>query len=796
MEKAPAYPLITHDPYFSIWSMTDELNEGITKHWTGAEQSLLGYVMVDGQAYNFMGQPEPPTEVILNASTEAPYTAKYTIIKPDDDWYTEEFDDSRWQEGKTPYTDQNEFGGTVWISRAIWVRREFELKDVDQINKLLLRIRHDDDAYVYINGKLVLNAPYSNGRLETFLLEETVARSLRNGKNLLAIECINTGGLAFLDAGLSNILKSNPDGKCLPAVQKNVEVRATQTLYSFTCGPIDLNLTFTSPLVLDDLALLARPVSYISCKVNANDGEAHDVKVYMGASSDIVVNEISQTVFAEQMIEENLCILKTGTTDQPVLGRSGDDLRIDWGYLYVATPQTEGVTQNITGADVIPPPFDIKSGNKTTSRRLLLNTVYDLQQVGSEPREALLMLGYDDLYSIQYFGQNLRPWWNRDGNNSLKKELARACADYASVIEKCENVNRKIYNDAVNAGGEKYAELCVLAYRQAIAAHKLVLSPDGKLLFLSKANNSYGSINAGDVNYPAAPLFLAYNPDLLKGMLNGIFYYSTSGKWKKNFPAHDLGTYPLANGQISGGDMPVEEAGSMVILAAAISYVEGNTSYADQHWEQLTQWAQYLKSEGFDPASQRSTDDFSGPLARNANLSAKTVVALACYGMMADMRGDKTLAQQYTALARNLAHKWMAMADAGDHYALTFNDKNTWSQKYNLIWDKILKLGIFPQEVYTREAAYYIDMQNAFGLPLDNRETYTKSDWTMWTAALADSENDFEAFIAPIHKFARKTEDHVPLSDWHDTVSGQKLGFKARSVVGAFFIKVLAEKMD
>ncbi|MGV3538943.1 MAG: glutaminase domain-containing protein [Rufibacter sp.] len=807
VRRAPAYPLITHDPYLSIWSTTDELTASPTKHWSYANQPLLGLIKVDGKTYRFLGkEDERKYQTVVPTGQEKEYVAAYSESIPAANWYQADFDASKWKTGKAPFGDNERQPRTLWKTNGIWFRRTFTLDNTNQKN-LFLKISHNGPADVFLNGEKIHAASSGSSDFQYIPLSKTALSVLKKGENVLAVYAAGSVSGNWLDIGLVTEKKGYKAPAIALARQNNVVVTATQTQYAFTCGPLDLKVTFTSPLLLHDLHLLSRPVSYVSFEAVSTDGAAHATDIYFGVSSALAVNTPDQEVAAQAYTTQNLRLLKAGTTQQPVLKTDGDDRRIDWGHVYVAVPAGAGAKQSISkGAEALGQ-FTKNQTGKTTSaagQNLMLDTFLPLGKVATTPTHSFVMVGYDDVESVQFFGQNLKPWWKEKTGTTIELELAQAAKDYKNIMQQCHSFDQKMYEDAKSAGGEAYANLCTLGYRQAIAAHKLVKSPEGEILFLSKENFSGAAMNTVDVTYPSAPLFLLYNPELLKGMLNGIFYYSESGKWKKPFPAHDLGTYPLANGVMYKEDMPVEEAGNMLILTAAIAKAEGNANYAKKHWQTLTTWADFLSKEGFDPANQLCTDDFAGHLARNANLSVKAIVGLRSYGLLAQMLGEKETAQKYTSMAEGMAKNWMQLANAGDHYALTFDDRNTWSQKYNLVWDTVLDLNLFPQEVRDKEVAYYLKMQNDFGLPLDSRKTYTKSDWIIWTATLAKNQQDFAALVSPVAKFAEETPNRVPLTDWHETTNGRQvvfgqygrfMGFQARSVVGGYFMKLLAHKM-
>jgi hypothetical protein len=653
-QRAPATPLITHDPYFSIWSITDKLTDSDTTHWTGSPQPIAGIARIDGKTYRFMGH--------------------------------------------------------------------------------------------------------------------------------------------------------HP--RSVPAMQQTgSSITPTHTRYEFSQDGVTLELTFFTPAIMSDLDLLSRPVTYLTWSVQATDGAAHQVSVLLDVDPVIAVNDRSQQVVSFRNQTALLNVVSVGSRDQNILNRSGDNLRIDWGYFHLAVPKDEDSTTAITphSAEVFAagklPVNDSMGMPEPASRDSShLAVILNFGSVGAQPVTRHLLVSYTEGYAIQYLQRNLRPYWQRN-DMPVEEILDAAERQYSALETRGKAFDAELSADLTKVGGEHYAAIATLAYRQAIAAHKLVADANGDPMLFAKENFSNGCIATVDVLYPSAPIFLFFQPQLLEAQLLPVLEYASLARWRFPFSPHDLGQYPLANGQVYGGgekteedQMPVEESGNMLILVDAVARAEGTAQLAERYWPQLTKWAEYLKEKGLDPENQLTTDDFAGHVAHNANLSIKAIDALAAYADLAHLLKQENVAKDYETTAKTMAGKWIAMAVEGDHYKLAFNSPGTWSQKYNLVWDQLLDYNLFPKSVRDTEVTFYLTKVNRYGLPLDSRADYTKLDWSIWTATLASTPAQFNAVVDPIYQWTNETPSRVPLTDWYDTKTGKQIGFQARSVVGGVFIKALSDK--
>lgn len=613
-------------------------------------------------------------------------------------------------------------------------------------------------------------------------------------------------GLIRIDGQTFRWMGDHPDS--IPRMpQTALEITPTRSIYRFEQNGIRLEASFLSPLIPSDLDLMSRPVSYIAMTCPATDSGRHKVQLLFEASGLLAVDTRTEDVVWSRSLLPRITVLRASDFHQPVLGKSGDNVRIDWGYAFLAVPEQTGVASAAQFPGVAESAFAAGKPASTDSldmperadRSSSLSTAFDLGDVSAVPASRHVLLGYDDLYSIEYLNRWMRPYWRRNGMETGQL-IETAEQQYTEISRRARDFDSQLTADFEKVGGPAYAKLATLAFRQTLAAHKLVVDADGQPMLFPKENFSNGCISTVDVIYPSSPFFLLFNPRLLEALLRPVMEYVETGRWHFSFAPHDLGTYPKADGQVYGGgersevdQMPVEESGNMLILFAALAHAEGNADFANRYWPQLQQWADYLKTEGMDPANQLSTDDFAGHLAHNANLSLKAILALDGFATLADKTGRAAEASAYRGMAKDMAKRWIELAQDGDHYRLAFDKPGTWSMKYNLVWDRILGFNLFPSGIAETESRFYQSHLNEFGLPLDNRSAYTKLDWEVWTATLAGNRHDFEAILAAIGRFMNQSPSRVPLTDWYWTTTAKQVGFQARSVVGGVYIPLLAD---
>jgi hypothetical protein len=524
--------------------------------------------------------------------------------------------------------------------------------------------------------------------------------------------------------------------------------------------------------------------------------------LYDSTSSQLAVNRPDEKVEWAREKAGSMTALRVGTQAQPILGSSGDDHRINWGYAYAAAPAKQSIAvigsnrallTEFVAHGALPASDDTRMPRAANDDQPVMAFAFDLGTVSYQPVMRQVIVAYDEVYAIKYFSRKLRPFWRRHGASAA--EMLRSASDrYARLLKRCIAFDEELMADAKKVGGDKYAQICALAYRECAAACGLAADANNQPLFFTKENTSNGDIATVDVIFPMAPQWILFSPPLAKASIVPILSYSASWHWKFPNAPHDLGTYPNARGTDDGGEgMPVEESGNMLILCDAIAQADGNAKFVAPWWPKLTQWAQYLEQYGLDPENQLCTDDFMGHLAHNANLSVKAILGLAAYADLCRLRGDLANAAKYRQTAKTDAEHWMKVAAEGDHYRLAFDKPNTWSQKYNLVWDRILGLNVFPPEVARQEVAHYKSVMQRYGVPLDSRTHLTKTDWSVWSATMAENQADFEALVAPIYDYLNETSTRDPLADSYQTDRARSGGMHARPVVGGVFIKLFSE---
>ena len=657
---------------------------------------------------------------------------------------------------------------------------------------------------------------------------------------------VRTYGLVYADGIAYSFMGVLPKTEKL--TQTKLAVTAFGTEYSFTCDKFDLTVNFVSPLMPDDLTVLACPVCYMTYNLTPKT-TLDEVTVALYLDEEYCYDRMAFPVRMGRIKSQEYQTAWFGLKKQLVMSQSFDDSSAEWGYWYVSGKKAAIASKNMLDRFIAcgATNFDFDENG----RKYIM--AYDSENKLNQPLSGTMTVAFDDTVSIFYFGDWLKGYYFNEGKTILDA-IDDARTNQDKVFAKCKSFDNKL-KKAAKPYGEDYLLVLYAGLRQSVGAHKLVKDKQGNPLFLSKECHSNGCLCTVDVSYPSIPLYLLYNPVLVEGMMRPIYKFAKMPVWEGDFAPHDIGTYPYACGQIyalkgrhnsanfcedfydrsvfrnhpydvdtsytypyfymlpKGSDiyefnyqMPVEECGNMLIMQAATLLSGGSVKLAGDNFDLMSKWVEYLIKYGLVPGDQLCTDDFAGHLDKNINLSVKAIVGIEAYAIIAEKLGKADIAQKMHEKAKEYAAEWKKMCCVpGKNTPLCFDGDpdTTFSLKYNMAFDVMFGSGLFDSDVREQEVDAYIAKSNAYGVPLDNRSTYTKSDWILWTTVLTDNIEKRKALIAPVAKFLRESKTRYPFTDWYYTDSGLikgeinryglHSGFKNRTVQGGLFITLLSD---
>ena len=608
-------------------------------------------------------------------------------------------------------------------------------------------------------------------------------------------------------------------GGAEPLVQTDVQITAFGTQFVFACDSFTLRVNFVSPLLPDDLQLMSCPVCYTEYEAVFKGEKPEDFSICISLDEEYCYNdERTRTVGGVLPLKGYESAFMTRARNL-IMSNSCDCIAPDWGDIYLAGEECFFITDTALNRYIIDGKADYIRKEHERNYIMAVN----------KSEKGYFLTAFDDRVSIFYFGEWLKGYYFKDGKTIIDA-LDDSRERYREIMQRCAAFDEKLRSDC-GMVGEGYYILACAALRQSVGAHKLVQNGKGDLLFLSKECYSNGCIGTVDVSYPSIPLYLLYNPTLVNAMMQGIYDFARKPVWKYDFAPHDIGTYPWCLGQVYGikntndkyscnmtsfnlpvkthtmlylrpaesdvydynMQMPVEECGDMLIMTAVAIKAGAGLNTAKKNFDLLKKWVKYLEKYGLKPEKQLCTDDFAGHLANNINLAIKALVGIECFSLICESLGKEKLAEEYKGKAVKFAAELKTLAGNGI-WPLAYEHQGTYSLKYNILFDKLLGFNLIGQEICERETDYYIQKNKRFGVPLDTRENYTKSDWILWTSALTDEPSKRIALYQPIIRYLAEAPTRVPFCDWYRTETGEMMEFINRSVQGGIFAPLLKEK--
>ncbi|KAG8747805.1 hypothetical protein FRC10_011250 [Ceratobasidium sp. 414] len=595
--------------------------------------------------------------------------------------------------------------------------------------------------------------------------------------------------------------------------QTETQFTATRTVIVSRAGPVDLTVTFLSPLDYTDLVRLSLPFSYISVSAVANDGRSHTVAVYMDVSGEWITGDNNQPAQWSTVTDDSVVLHKMFLQSPSTYVESSQ--RAQWGTLYFASNQTTGTTFQ-TGQDTVLRQLFLSTGVLSNSQDTQFRSVSNnwpilaicqsLSGVSTQPAVATFVLGHTRNPAVRYItssGQEDRSLYFLSKFTTEEDAVRFVVNDYQNARAGATQFDNQVQTDGTKISPD-YASVLALSTRQAFASMEITLSGIGsaanlqdvkiftKDMALDDGSSTDGVFSTVDSLYSIMPMLVYTNPSLGNYALASLLEYAPF--FNQPFATHDLGLrYPQLVSHDGQSRTPVDASASMIIMTAAFMRYTGNAGLAAKHYYTLKKWADYLVQNALTPSNQLTPDWYEPtPATNQTNLALKGLIALRSMVEIQKSVGMSNESSAYSDAANNGIQQWIQLTSSGTKF--TYDGNARPFLLHALYADKLLGLNFVPDNVYAQQRTQYTSGMKQFGVSLTGADTVTSTTWQYFTlAALSASQPNFAAAstLTPIKNFVAASQAGVKvwaLADVYDIGSGAAIqGYAGRGHVGGAY---------
>ncbi|CCM02776.1 uncharacterized protein FIBRA_04884 [Fibroporia radiculosa] len=542
------------------------------------------------------------------------------------------------------------------------------------------------------------------------------------------------------------------------------EVTPTRTIFNVQAGPMDVTVTFLSPIEPSDWVRQSIPFSYVAVNASSNDGKAHVTQFYSditaewasGNRSEVITwstTETDEVIFHQIQVE-------TPTPYTEVNGQTDD------GVVYFSTNQGPEVSYQSGGWMSLRDEFE-ENGSLNMSRDPDFRPIsdnwptfalaIDLGDIQETASPVVFAIGYVRDPSIKYTTATgvtqLRSLYFRTQYSDVVDLIVDFLSDFGDALTRSGSFDNQLSQDASSIS-TKYSQIISLATRQVFGAIDIAVAvgngTDGSwnmsdvMIFMRNMGIDQ-RVNPVEILYASFPAFLYLNASFGKPLLAPLLEYQNSPRTALPYAVSDLGTsYPIASGEqasVTESSQGVEQSGNMLIMTLAHARLTGDGYLISQHYDLLKNWANYLIKYFQAPTSQVDADDQR--MANMTNLAIKGIIGIQAMAEMSKAIGNMSDYSLLASAAATFVKSWQSgVVSSGSntqHLLFDFGDEDSWALMYNLYADRLLQTNLV-----SASTQYYQTLlssaDGSISLEYDSDANGEANDaWISFTAATASN---------------------------------------------------------